>query len=369
MHNHGGMLVRALHFDIDRTAEPVGPPFDAIATGWLWIDVEAGDGDLGELTGLIDHLGLETLALRDALEDQDLPKVDDFGDSLLVVLHGLAEGEVALYELDCFVTADHLVTIRRRPSPAVDALWEAAQRRPELGSGGEGELLGRLADVVTRRLMHVLETFALRAEELTDLALRADGDFLGEITAVRSDLTILRRAIHPQRESLDILRGSTSALLSDANRRRFSDVFDVASRAAAELDSARTVLAEILDAYRGAEAKQANEVTKVLTVYAAIMLPLSLVVGFFGMNFENLPLVERRIGWVLVAGFMTVVAVLSLGVFISLGWTRRPSGRAAGALLGRGLVEAARTPAQLVGAVYEISTLPMRTVVAGRHKS
>ncbi len=363
------MQVRALHFDRDRPAEPVPPPFGEVETGWVWIDVEAGHGDFDELSELIEHLGLESLALRDALEDRDLPKVDDFGHSSLVVLHGLADDEVAMYELDCFLTADHLVTIHRHPSPAVDVLWDGGQRRSELGSGGAGEFLGRLADVVTRRLMYVLDTFALRAEELTDLALRADPAFLGEITAIRSDLTVLRRVIHPQREILDVLRQSTSPLLSDASRRRFSDVFDVASRAAAELDSARTVLAEILDAYRGAEAKQASEVTKVLTVYAATMLPLSLVVGFFGMNFENLPLVDRRTGWVIVAVFMTIVAVLSLGVFTSLGWTRRPSGRAAGALLGRGLVEAARTPAQLVGAVYEISTMPMRTAVAGRQKN
>ena len=76
-----------------------------------------------------------------------------------------------------------------------------------------------------------------------------------------------------------MLRHSTSDLVSDAGRRRFSDVFDVASRLAAGLDEARSALAETLDAYRGAEARQATEVTKVLTVYAAIMLPLSLIAG------------------------------------------------------------------------------------------
>lgn len=363
------MQVRALHFDTDRPVQPIQPPFQRPESGWLWIDIEVAAGDLDEVSAYVDHLDLEPLALHDAVEDRDLPKVDDFGDSMVVVLHGLAEDRVAIYELDCFVTAEHLVTIRTQPSPALEVLWQAVQRRSELGFGGEGELLARLADVVTRRLMGVLEAFALRADELTDLALRADPAFLGEVTAVRADLAVLRRAIHPQREMLDVLRQSSSPLLSHASRRRFSDVFDVASRASAELDGARAALSEILDAYRAAEAKQASEVTKVLTVYAAIMLPLSLVVGFFGMNFDTLPLVERRLGWLVVAVFMAVVSVLSLGVFTSLGWTRRPSGRAAGAILGRGLVEAARAPAQLVGAVYEISTMPMRTVVSGRHKS
>ena len=92
------------------------------------------------------------------------------------------------------------------------------------------------------------------------------------------------------------------------------------------------------------------------------MLPLSLVAGFFGMNFVDLPLLSSPAGWLVVTGFMAFIAFLSLGVFVSLGGTRRTSGRSAGAILGRGLVDAARTPAQLVGAVFEISTMPMRSV-------
>ena len=132
-----------------------------------------------------------------------------------------------------------------------------------------------------------------------------------------------------------MLRHSTSELISESGRRRFSDVFDTAQRAAAGVESSRAALAEALDAYRGAEARQATEVTKILTV------------------------------------FMALVAIVSLGVFVALGWIHRPSGRSAGALLGRGLAEAARTPAQLVGAVFEISTKPLRTVagsVAGRRR-
>ena len=130
--------------------------------------------------------------------------------------------------------------------------------------------------------------------------------------------------------------------------------------AAQNLDAARGSLAEILDAYRGAEARQATDVTKVLTIYAAIMLPLSLVAGFFGMNFTNLPGVSAERGWVIVTAAMALVAVLSLGIFIALGWMKRPSGRRAGAALGQGLIEAARAPAHIVGAAYEMSTMPLR---------
>lgn len=360
------MHTRSLHFGASSTAAPIDASADLPDTGWVWTDVEATATDIDELVGVAAELGLDSLAVRDAVDDVDLPKVDDFGSSMLVVLHALGEQRIETYEIDCFLTGDHLLTVRKQRSPSIDVLWEGVQRRIELATGSPDDVLARLADVATRRLVSVLDVFDTRNEELVELGLRAAPEFLGEITAVRSDLAAIRRAVVPQREVLDQLRRSTSMLMSDAGRRRFSDVFDVASRASQGVDAARTALAETLDAYRGAEARQATEVTKVLTVYAAIMLPLSLVAGFFGMNFENLPLIERDAGWIIVAGFMAVVAVVSLGVFISLGWTRRPSGRSAGAMLGRGLVEAAHAPVQIVGAVFEISTMPMRSAVSSR---
>src|SRR5690606_9036020 len=121
-------------------------------------------------------------------------------------------------------------------------------------------------------------------EELTTKALTTHPHLVGDLTALRRDLARVRRAVLPQREMLDLLRRTESELVSDSGRRRFSDVFDVAERVAHGLDAARSVLSETLEAYRGAEAKHATEVSKVLTVYAAVMLPLSLVAGFFGMN-------------------------------------------------------------------------------------
>ena len=362
------MFVRALEFDADECAAEVEPTHVLPASGWVWIDIVAGADDVEELADLASRLGLDAMAVRDAVEDIDLPKVDDFGSFILVVLHALSEDRVETYELDCFLSERRLITIHDRRSASIDALWDGVRRRPELASGSADETLARLADVATRRLVSVLDVFDDRNEELIQLALQADADFLPEITAIRADLAVLRRVVHPQREALDILRRSTSRLITDSGRRRFSDVFDTASRAAQGVDGARSALAETLEAYRGAEARQATEVTKVLTVYAAVMLPLTLVASFFGMNFFDLPLVHRESGWIFVTAFMALVAVVSLGVFVSLGWTRRPSGRSAGALLGRGLIEAARTPAQLVGAVFEISTMPMRSAVAGARR-
>ena len=361
--NDDRMETRILRSDGDgRVLLETQLPSGHLDHGWIWVDVLVGEDDTEELIELTTGLELDGMAVRDAIDEVDLPKLDDFGHHLLVILHGLRNDRVETYEIDCFVTGRSLLTVRRLHSPALDALWNRVQESAVLASGGVDELLARLADVLTRRLLAVLDAFDDRTNELIHKALAADAQLVAELTAVRADLSAVRRVVHPQREVLDLVRSSTSPLISDAGRRRFSDVFDVASRAAQDLDAARSSLAEILDAYRGAEARQATDVTKVLTIYAAIMLPLSLVAGFFGMNFANLPGIGSDWGWVLVTGAMVVIATMSLGVFVALDWMRRPSGRRAGATLGKGLVEAVRAPAQIVGAAYEISIMPLHTV-------
>lgn len=157
------MDIRIVHFEAGKPAQPAEPSLPVEGDGWTWTDVVAGPDDAAELLESLTATGLDALAVRDAVDDLDLPKVDDFGDSLLVVLHGLADGAVATYEIDCFITQQGLITIRDRPSPSVEALWAATQHRAELAAGGPDELLGRLADVVTRRVMTVLEAFDDRA--------------------------------------------------------------------------------------------------------------------------------------------------------------------------------------------------------------
>ena len=366
------MHIRVLRWSGAGTPELVvdtRPIPHADGSGWTWIDVTVPDRDptrsapstSADLEAL-EHLRLDSIALHDALHEANLPKVDDFGDQVHAVLHGLLHDRIETYEVDCFISDSMLVTFRTADAPAVESLWSSVQDHPELAGGGASDLAARLADGLSRRLLAVVDAFDDRVDDLVAQALRADAGLLADVTAVRTDLSRLRRVVIPQREALDLLRVSDSPQITDTARRRFSDVFDVASRAAGGLDAARSALSETLDAYRGAEARQATEVTKVLTVYAAVMLPLSLIAGFFGMNHDNLPTLQSDWGWIAVAALMATVAAVSIGIFVSEGWVKRPSGRKAGATLGRGLVEAARAPAQVAGAVYEISSLPLRTI-------
>lgn len=346
---------------------------DPHETDWLWIDIELGpESQSEEMESVIGDLGLDRLAVSDAFSESDLPKLNDFDGHLLVVLHGIAEDGFHTYELDCFLTSDTLVTIRRDPSPSVEVFAKQILRTPELSNGGASEIFARLADVILRRYLRVLDDLDDRVDELTDMALEADPDFLEELTVVRGEVGELRHVLRPQREVIDQLRRKPSSAVTDGGRRRFSDVFDIADRSVRELESARTALAETLGAYRGAEARQATEVTKVLTIYAAIMLPLSLIAGVFGMNFVQIPASQNDRGWWIVVGVMAGVAAVSLGLFAAAGWIRLPGARRGRRLRRLRLSQVRpRHGIELAEALYKpaLSSLRVRTTRRKRSSS
>lgn len=361
------MEVRALTRPVEDNSTAVERSLDAALTdptktGWRWLDLYL-PVDAEELDRIAVALDLDAVAVRGALEDTDVAKLDDFGHHLGVVVHGLSADSVddlEISEINCFLTADTLVTVRSTASMAVDRLWKELQRSPELGHGGPDELLARLVDLVTRRLVAVVDLLDDHLDGVVERALEAHPQTVAEITALRSSLTEIRRIARPQRNVLLELRRIESSLVSETGRRRFADARDVAEVLLSDLEAARSGLSDALDAYHGAEARRATEVSRVLTIYAAVMFPLTLVVGFFGMNFVQMPLIEKPWGWWVVAIVMAIITLLSLGIFAASGWIQTLSARRAGSAIGKGVAEATRAPVLMVGSLYAAAATPLR---------
>jgi hypothetical protein len=112
-----------------------------------------------------------------------------------------------------------------------------------------------------------------------------------------------------------------------------------------EVEAARESLREILDGYRGAETAKATDVTRVLTLVAALFLPITFVTGFYGMNFPNMPLGSATWGWPAVTVLMLIITVLSIRIFIAKGWMGQP--RRLKSADAKGLNDAIRAPVQI----------------------
>ena len=310
---------------------------------FLWLDLSERD------PGLLDQLGerfnFDPGAIEDVLDVELLPKFDNYGDHLFVALHALTvDGDrLDTHEVDCFVTKQLLVTVHSEHTAGLEWLWKAVQAHPHMAEHGSDELFAQLAEVIGRRYIEVINAIEGRVDSLADDALEADRRVLAEVQVLRREESTIRRVLRPQRLVIGALRSNGRPFLGAGSVKLLTDAYDVHNVVVESLESTRGLLSDTLDTYRGAAAERQANAATVLTVYAAIMLPLTVVTGWYGMNFAFLPGAGSRSGWIAVTAAMVVFALVSWAVFAKAGMVRGPSfGRQS--RLVRGLADVARAP-------------------------
>jgi magnesium transporter len=317
---------------------------------WAWLDIAAPDrAYLDEVQRI---LKVDPSGIEDVLDIELLPKIEDFGDHLLVILHALVTrgDRVDTAEMDVILTDKVVVTIHDEGLTSVDALWDVAQsRRSTFVPGDPSWVLARLCELIGRRFLDVLVELDRRIEDVGDRALEADSNVLAEVQVLRREAATVRTMLRPQRHVLRALEVSQPSLVTARAATTFGDAVDIHDQLVESLETSRSLLADVLDTYRGTAGEKLAEITTLLTVYAAIMLPLTLVVGYFGMNLPNLPLQDTEWGWLGVTAFMLIGTALSWTYFVSRGFVRATGVRAGGARIARGLAGAVRLPVRSQG--------------------
>lgn len=309
----------------------------------LWLDVQTSDSD--EIDRLGARFGFDAAAIEDVLDVEQLPKFELYDDHLFVVVHALisADDRIDTHEVDCFLRENLLVTVHSEPVVGVDWLWQAVQTYPHLVEHGAEELFAQLSEVIGRRYLEVLDELERRVDELSDRALAADQQVLAEIQVLRREESTIRRVLRPQRLMIAALRSNGQAMIGRDAMRILTDAYDVHNLVVESLATTRGLLTDTLDTYRGASSERQASATTVLTVYAAILLPLSLITSWYGMNVANLPASDSRTGWIVVTVAMVAIAVVSWVLFVRAGIVRRPR-LSRPTVIVRGLTTAAMAP-------------------------
>ncbi|WP_436795121.1 magnesium/cobalt transporter CorA [Actinospongicola halichondriae] len=332
--------------DGDRTVAE-GGPIHLVDDGWMWIDVtDPDDADIVELARILD---LDRVAREDLVEEQ-FPKVELLEHHWMLVLYGLAVDSRAVrtVEVDILVGDRWLVTVHAEPLQSIDHVFDRIQR-PSFRATGPAHLAVRIAEFLGERYLPILDDLDGQVLDLEDEAVEGDPSVLPDIHALRRDIALLRRVLGPQRRTLDVLT-RTALDLDDATRRDLSDALDHHNHMVDSLDSAHQMVATVLDTYRGAAAERMNEVMKVLTVFSAIFMPLTLIAGIYGMNFENMPELRQPWAYGSVLAAMVVIGASLWLYFVRRGFIGGPKirdlarpAKVAGRV-GRGLASAAMLP-------------------------
>jgi len=311
---------------------------------WCWLDLAAPTE--AELAAAAETFGLRDLQRRGLPDLAPYPKVVTHTEHLHVVLHTVTtrDQHLSTVALHLFIGVDFIVSVRM--AAAIDAEWlaetvTAASAFSDLSPGMLGAIL---AEAAGRRFLPLLDVLDERIQVLEELAIAADPRTLAENQALRRDVILLRRTAGPQREVLRHLGQSGGEYIDQQAALAFSDVYDLLFRIVESLDSARALLGSVLETYRGAIAERTNEVMKILTVYSAILLPLTLIAGLWGMNFEHIPASAWRWGFVGLVGVMAAVAASLWWYFTSRGFIGGPRLHQLPKVVGLGLVHIGTAP-------------------------
>lgn len=258
--------------------------------GLLWVDLLDEPVDVCEPI-LRQTFGFHPLAVDDALEESHVPKVDDWGQYVYVVLHAIVfddqdGGRVDTQELDLFLGSNYLVTYHEQPIAAVDHTWASVQRDERHLRKGPDHLAYRLADELVAGYMPVVEQIDVAIEQLEDEVFeKPTSETLARIFALKRALLHLRRIITPQREVLNKLARDDYAVIDIEARPFFRDVYDHLVRLHDINESLRDLVSGVLDTYLSVINNRMNEIMKTLTIITALFMPISFIAGFFGMNF------------------------------------------------------------------------------------
>lgn len=318
-------MLTVTHFATDGTpsACTVSDLVDMLGEpGTIWIDMTAPTDD--EFEAVSKQFDWHPLAIDDMRIETHLPKVDDFGDHLLLVVHAAAIGDRGRFdtiEMEIFVGANYIVTHHGQPVPAIDGLLGRCRRNHSLAAKGPAYLLYLLVDGMADVYLPYLDRLDDRIDDLEEEILdEPSRRTQAEIYTLKRDVIALRRIVLPQAEVLRRLGRGEFPILPAESEMYFRDVHDHLYRVSEEANSYRDLLTAVLDSYLSAMSNDMNQVMKVLTVFASIFIPLTFLAGIWGMNFEGMPELHSRLGYPIALGSMVVVGLSLVGFFKRKGW-------------------------------------------------
>lgn len=253
--------------------------------------------------------------IDEALAEASLPIFEERRDLIYVVLNAFRstnEGRLAPSEVDFFIGPNFVISVHAGDVASTAMVQERLAEGIGIAIPSPGGLLAQLAMVGSRRLPGLIDQLESQLDSLEELAMRADPRALNEAYALRRDVIIMRRILVPQRQIYeDLAEQGGHPLIDPGSRLEFERVSDYQGQVLESLESARSLLGSVVETYRGAVADRTNDIVRVLTVFSAILLPLTLISGIYGMNFIEIPLAEHPWGfWVTVGGMAIVAAVL-----------------------------------------------------------
>ncbi len=285
--------------------------------GTRWIDLRRPTGEQVESIG--DDLDLHPLVIEDIRSRIQRPKIDVYDEYLFIVLkfpiHDKTTRLNEASEIDFVVGDDLFVTVHdgtlRPLVTLIDSIFESDEMSIELLRANPGYLLYEVIDRLVDYLVPIVPRLEEQVAAIEDMIFDDRSlKTVQEISVIQRDLISLRRILRPQLTLLNRLEIATFPFLDEDLDEYWGDVSDHLGRTIDSLEELFEILAALSDTHDKLVSQRMNDVIKTLTIFSVIMLPLTLITGFFGMNVE----LPGETNWATTALIIVMMVILSLGM-------------------------------------------------------
>jgi magnesium transporter len=288
-----------------------------------WINTD-GVHNVPLLEKLGDCFGLHRLVMEDILNTDQRPKTEDYGDYLYLVLKMLSagkNGEIITEQISIVLGGNFVLSFQEGLE---DEVFPLVRERLRSGKGrirkmGADYLAYSLLDAVVDNYFVILERFGDKIESIeTELIENPTQHTVQRIYRLKREMIFLHNAVWPLREVVSNIGKHESPLIKEATAPYLRDLYDHVVHIIDSVDIYREMLASMLDMYLSSVSNRLNEVMKVLTAISLIFMPLTFIVGVYGMNFKYMPELQWRYGY-----FVSLLLMLGIGVLMLLYFKRK----------------------------------------------
>jgi magnesium transporter len=291
----------------------------------FWVDIEAPT-ELDDRV-LLDVFRFHPLTVEDCRLNRHHPKVEEFPDYIYFIVHAVKAVETTdrfeTVELDGYLGKNYVVSYHHDQFASINRVKQSVRSSPVACQRGSAFMLHTIIDQIVDDYLPVMDYFDERINALEEniFALRRpNNEILEEILDLKRSLLRVKRITSKQLEILYRMSHGQFALISGSALPFFRDIHDHLVRVADLAESYRDLISGSLEAYLSVVSNRLNEIMKVLTIFSAIMLPLTFIAGVYGMNFDNMPELRKPYGYFAVLAVMLAVAILMLYFFWRRGW-------------------------------------------------
>ncbi|MEJ2059209.1 MAG: magnesium transporter CorA family protein [Gammaproteobacteria bacterium] len=292
----------------------------------VWLDFFPGETNWPERVGQLTGLHIHEEHLWDSTNRQHPPIYDYTAEYELLVLRSLIPGAkeslTATRSISIYLSEKVLITIRTGPEPVLDRLKKRLTAGLMRAPDGPVNLLSLILTFLADEFLALREPLSLQLENWQSRLLDERNDFTEwrRLMDMRGQLRRFELQMEGQLNVLSSWRLDTDFLISDHLAVRFSNVEEHLQRVLGHVRSLEQDIESLVQIYFSVSSQRTNETMQVLTVISAIFLPLNLIAGIFGMNFEDQPLLHSSHGFWFILGLMIVIMFVMLWLFRSRKW-------------------------------------------------